>query len=352
MGFLGKYHALFIGSEGYGSQVLPRMIVGEQVLVAVLDPLHRTRQLVAGQHSGQFLRASIHLQSKRSADVGHDHPHPGVVEPEQTGEQAAGAVGALRREPDDELVAVAVPTGENSPSLHRHRRIAVLAKGLGHHQWRRFEDRLYFGILWCWQGGQEVRVPIGVDERRGVGKGLGKIDQRILGLDLDHHRFDPVLGQVPRVGDNHHYGLTHAPDIPVRQDPPGAAGVVLVVDQIVVDERGQVAGHVDGADPRNGGCRGRVDREDPAPGHIATDEGGVKDTGHVDVVDVLAMSRKEAHVFLASYPLPHETSPASHHLGHVCFPLVFMTARAQSGTPSPPYPEAARPVHDVREVTH
>ena len=288
--------------------------------MTVLDPLHRAGQLEAGQHGGQLLRAGVHLESERSPDVRHDDPHPGVVQSQQAGEQAARTVGPLRGDPDRELLAVAVPSSQNAPCFHRDRGIPVLAERLRHHQLRRFQHRLQLRIVEGRHGRQHVRVPLRMHEPRPVGEGLLKVDEWLFGLDVDNHRFDPVLGKVPRVRHNHDDGLTHAADISIGQDPPRPIGVVLVVDEVVVHERGQVAGGVHGANPRNGRRFLHVDRNDPTTSRVAPYEGGMKGSRQGDVVDKQPMAGQETCVFLAGHPLPHEAGPATHHLGHLRLP--------------------------------
>ena len=230
------------------------------------------------------------------------------------------AVGPLRGDPHRELLAVAVPSSQYAPCFHRDGRIPVLAERLRHHQLRRFQHRFQFGIVEGRHGRQHVRVPLRVHEPCPVGERLLVVDERLFGLDLDDHRFDSVLGQVPRVRHNHDDGLTHAANISIGQDPPRPIGVVLVVDEVVVHERGQVAGDVHGANPRNGRRFLHIDRNDPTTSRVAPYEGGMKGSRQLDVVDKQAMAGKETRVFLAGHSLPHEAGPATHHLGHLGLP--------------------------------
>ncbi len=153
-------------------------------------------------------------------------------------------------------------------------------------------------------------------ERSSSGQSLDKIDQGLLGLDLDNNRFHPVFGHVPRVRNHHDDGLTHTPDVSTGQDPPRPARVVLVVDEVIAHERSEVVSGAHGANPRNGCSFLRVDRNDPTTSHVTPHECSMKGPRYDDVVDELAMTGKEARILLAGHSLPDKAGTASHHRGH------------------------------------
>ena len=144
---------------------------------------------------------------------------------------------------------------------------------------RRFEHRFQFRILGCRYGRQHIRVPVRMHKRCHVGEGDYEVDDRFFRLDLDDHGFDPVLGEVSRVRYHHDNGLTHAADISIGQDPPWPIRVVLVVDEVVVHEWGQIAGGVRCVNPRNVHGFLHVDRYDPTTSQVAPHEGGMQGSG-------------------------------------------------------------------------
>jgi len=54
----------------------------------------------------------------------------------------------------------------------------------------------------------------------------------------------PVLVQLSRVRHHHDERLAHAAYVPIGQDPRGPIRVVYVDNEVVVHERGQLAGDV------------------------------------------------------------------------------------------------------------
>ena len=79
----------------------------EEVLEAVLGPLHRAAEVDRGERDERVSTGSVPLEPNAAADVGHDHADRLLAAAEDVRELRARAVGALRRGPHREQAAVA-----------------------------------------------------------------------------------------------------------------------------------------------------------------------------------------------------------------------------------------------------
>ena len=135
---------------------------------------------------------------------------------ERPRQEAADAVGALRRGVHDELVAEPVPDRHDAAALHRHAQVAVLVERLGDdvggagEDLRRARDRRRAGC-----------APATLSDRSGV-HGSGAVGQRgvvaddgVDRVDLELDEVAGVLGDVARLGDDEHDRLAGEADVAV-----------------------------------------------------------------------------------------------------------------------------------------
>ena len=186
-----------VDGDAHRHAILARVQARHEVLAAILDPLDGPADQLAGQHSVELLGDHEHLLPEAATDVLHDHPHAVLRQIARPGEEAAGAVRALRRQPDDELLAVPVPVGDDTTRLHRHAQIAVLRERLGDDVSRVREDPLELGVL---DGGHQVShvgAELRMDERRALGQRLLHVKHGRERVDVDDDELAGVLGDVP-----------------------------------------------------------------------------------------------------------------------------------------------------------
>jgi hypothetical protein len=328
-GLGGEQRAVLVRGERDRRHLAARLLVGTEVLAPVLDPLDRAPEADRRSDRRRLLRARVHLQAEAATDVGHDHPDLVLVEPEHAGEERPRVVGALRGDVDREVLAVALPLGDDATRLHRHRRVPVLAEGLREHD-RCAGDDLVDVRTRHGRGDrvQHVGLAAGVHEGRALGHRLLVVDDRLLGLDLDDDGVDGVLGAVAGVGDHHGDRLAHRPHVTVGEQPelPVLTHVDLVAGADVADHVVEVAGDVDRHDAGHLPSRRDVDRHQPAPCDVTPGKGAVEHPRDDDVVDELAVARQEPRILRAGNPLTHEAHPGRAHC--VAPPVVPQPAAA------------------------
>ena len=81
---------------------------GEKMLAPVLDPFDRPSQQQARRRQRHLFRIHDELGAEAAADVGRDHAHLVLVEPQQHHQEGAHLVRELRRRPQRQPVLVDV----------------------------------------------------------------------------------------------------------------------------------------------------------------------------------------------------------------------------------------------------
>ena len=160
--------AVGVERQAHRHPVVAGVLAGHQVLAAVLDPLHRPAEALAGEHDGQLLGDHEHLLAEPAADVAHHHPHAVLRQAEGPGRGSRGRRAAP-------WVEVCTTSSLRKPSqmrhhaaaLHRHAQVAVLVERLGDDVGRRREDGVELGIGCRRDGAVDVA-------RRGRGARAGR----------------------------------------------------------------------------------------------------------------------------------------------------------------------------------
>ena len=216
----------------------PSLVGGDEGLVAVLDPLHRTTQVEGGEADHHLVLVEVVLQPEAAADVGGDDPDAVLGQAGDLGDAVADGVGRLAGGPDREA-AVGVGGGDDAPRLHRgahhpadveperERLVGGREHGVG-----------VLGRVAHVEAAHHVVVATVVEERcTRLERGTG-VDHRGELVDLDQDAVDGVLGPVAVVGHDDADGLTdeaHA----VADD----RAVVLELARHVPDHREAAPGH-------------------------------------------------------------------------------------------------------------
>src|SRR5262249_20333494 len=124
--------AVRVESELAGRLAAPAMIGREQIFRARRYPLHGPAEATREPRDQHFLAIRSALHAEPAADVGCDHTHPRLVEPEHARQRGADPERRLRRGPHDELAGVGIPARERAARLHRYAAQTLLLDGQGH----------------------------------------------------------------------------------------------------------------------------------------------------------------------------------------------------------------------------
>jgi hypothetical protein len=278
---------------------------GEEVLRAVLDPLHRPAELDRHPGNQHLLGVEHHdLRAEAAADEGRDDPHLALREPEHRREAVADHHWRLRGVPDGEAIGFLVPLrhyaacfdGRRSPPVVEEaapqdkmcalRGLRIVAARLAHVRRHIARDVVVHArrigresVLEVYHG----RKRLVVDRDRGR-----RVFREITALgDDERHRLARVAHLV--LGERHLRALVEERALDRRrrhQQWPGLPVVAEVLRGIHGEHAFVLARprYVDAADAR---MRVR-----------AAHECGVQHSRKLDVVDEKRAARKEARVFI------------------------------------------------------
>ena len=299
-----------------------RVVRGDEVLAAVLDPLHRPTQLVGGGDHRQLLALGEELLAEPAADVVGLHPHLVLGDAERPGAGLTGLVRALGREPHVELAGRGRVRREHPTGLHRDVGVPVLDERLGDDVRRGREDGVEVGVGRRFDPHGDVRAELGVHERGVLGGALGVDDggQRLV-VDLD--QLGRVLGEVARLGHDERDRVADEADVALGEGPEGRAGhgrrVTLEHGRLHrADVRVEVRGGEHRPDAGHGPRRVDVEAGDPGVREVAAHERGVQHPRHDHVVDVGALPGQQPWVLAPADGLPHE--PTGRRRAHGALP--------------------------------
>jgi hypothetical protein len=301
---------------------------GEVVLRALLDPLHRHAETPREGGGEELLGVDVQLGAEAAADVGSDHAHLGLVEPERRREQEPQDVRDLRGRPDGQ-VAVRLGPGEHRARLHRVRDQPRLDVAAAHRHVGRREGGVDIAGVELPRVAL-VRADRGVDERRAL-------PQRVLDVDHDRERLVvhlDELGRVPGGGgagrDDDRDRVSLVARLVERERP------VLRVLHVLGDGPGarhrrlpvlaQVGSRED-RDHAGGAPRGvEPDAPDACVRVGAAHERHVERAGQAHVARVAPATRQQRTVLLARNPRPDEAGRAGLGGGHHDTPAAAFTA--------------------------
>ena len=179
----------------------------EEVLEAVLGPLHRAAEVDRGDRGDDHLRRRVALRPERPADVGHDHADRLPRAVEDVRELRERAVRVLGRAPHGEQAGLAVLDGDRAARLDRHGRDPRHPVAPG-------DD-----VRGPGEGAVDVAAGVRPAHERLVRR--AGVDDRLERVVVDLDLLGDVLGQRARRGDDPRDGLARRSG-PRRPAAPGA----------------------------------------------------------------------------------------------------------------------------------
>ena len=275
---------------------------GQEVLAPRLDPLHRAPQPPRDHRDEHLFGVGVPLDAEAPADVGRQHAHARLAEPEGSGDGAAHGVGDLGRGPQGEEAIGRRGMRDDAARLDRHAGHAREVERRLHHDVgpgeaardvangaRRHARHVVGPVV---EDPRRPRCGGALDARGGRPRlprhadGLGAVGRavRIVGDD-DGHRLAHVAHH--RLGDRLVVVRAHGRRRRERRNAGRALG------QIARGEHGHDAGQ-----PTRGA---RVDRAHMGVGVRAAHDGGVEQPLEADVIHVAAAAGEKTTIFLAKH---------------------------------------------------
>ena len=190
---------------------------GEEMLAPVLDPFDRPPQEQARRRERDLFRIHDELGAEAAADVGRDHAHLVLVEPQQHHQEGAHLVGELRRGPQRQPVLVDVVDRERAAAFDRMCAAAMLLE-IDAGAMRRARERVGDVAVGLPELGQEIAGAGAMGERRARGERCRQSDTAGKRLVVDRDQRGGVLGDVARLRDHHRHRLADKGDLVLGKD--------------------------------------------------------------------------------------------------------------------------------------
>jgi hypothetical protein len=266
---------------------------GNQMLAAILDPTERRSELPSEPGDAQLFRLQHAFVAEAAADVGRDHAHAALRDPEMLGDRGADHVRHLRRGMDHELVAARLPVRQHGLAFERVHRLPRHAVAAPHHD-RRGQcdvgDALVERRLQ-----KQVVLPGGVHQRGRRVTPRNRVDDGGQRFEVELHAPDKVLALGAGCGHAHRDRFTDEAHFAARQrrilGRLEAGQAELGLDRSNIE--------VLGDEDRRLRPRRLADGTDAGVGERAAQEGNLLQAGQSDVVDVAAAAAQDAGVLLA-----------------------------------------------------
>ncbi len=278
----------------------------EEMLAAVLDPLHRPAKLERHRRNHRLLRIEDRLRPKTAADVRRDHADRFDIAVEQIGEHAAAEMRRLRAGPYREQVRNRIVARQHGAGLDRHAAAAMLPEHLLEDVRGAGEGGLDVAISER-EAGNDVAGEIAVRARRIVldgGAAVGGGGEHVV---IDDDRRGGILGKIPRVGDYHGDRLADITGFVARQRRlrarRGDGGIRREHrDRHPAHRLGQIVGgeHRMDARHRHGGAD--VDAADHCMSMRRAHEAGMQQAGQFQIVDEAAAAGEQRRVLQPLHP--------------------------------------------------
>ena len=282
--------------------LIARMVGGDQMLAAVLDPFHRAVEPHRGDANQHVLGINLAADAEAAADVQLVAPHRRRRPPEHARDQLLVPVRHLRRAVQLQHVARGVVAAERAARLQRHAGVPAGCQVQLDDGVRRREHRLDVAVALR----EECRF--GVTAGRELA-GLGaRVEQRRQFLDLDRDQLGGVLGNVRILGEHCGDRLADVAHL-VRGQHRLAVRRELLDRPLAEIDRPDVVDvargpHRDDARQRAG--FGGVDRNDAAVRVVGAHHPHVKLAREIDVGGETAPARDQRRVF---QPLDRHADP-------------------------------------------
>ena len=243
-------------------ELLARMVGGDQVLAAVLDPFHRPAEPERRGAHQNILGIELAADAEAAADMALVEMHPRRRKPEHAGDLVAIPMRHLGRAMQFQHLAGAVITSDCAAGLERHAGMAPDAE---------LERNRRMGVA---EGRIDVAVFLADHARLGRAARLefaGRLvrpQQRRQFLELEHDPVGDILGKIRILGKHRGDRVAHIAHPAAGQDALAVAIQSRDLAQAKVDRRN--VGHIRGGPDRmharrvaSGRC---IDRQKPGVG--------------------------------------------------------------------------------------
>ncbi len=290
------------GAVGLQGQLAVHVVVArearrDQVLRALLDPLHGVPEQEGGGGCHHVAGIHRHLVAEAAADVRGDNPDLLLGQPRHQREDRADRVRRLRRHVDRGLAGGRVHVGDAAAGLER-RGVTARVEGIDRHHLVRLREGLVRGLLVAGLPVVDVVVLLIFLVRADHGgAGLERALRRDDGFErvvVDLDQLQRVLGDV-RVGGDHGRDLLTLEPHGVR-DEHGLRVARHRGHPRQVVLRHQLAGH-HGDDARQGRGGGGVDAVQRGVGVRTAQDRHVQHPRQMHVIDEVAGTPDESVVF-------------------------------------------------------
>ena len=286
--------------------LLARMVGGDQVLAAVLDPFHRTAEALGGDQYQNVFRIEFAAHAEAAAGVAFVEVDLRRRDPEHAHQRVLVPMRHLGGAVQFEHVMGGVVEADGAAGLHRH--AGMTADGE-----IEFDHRM---------GGGERRVDVAKavahGERRGaaaVVEFAGRVargHERRQRLDLDLDEIGRIFGKIGILGEYRRHGvadITHPAysqhRLTIGFDLIGRARGVAEIDRRDVGDVGAGPHRHDAREPQ---CRCRVDAHDPAMGDGRPHHAHMELMGEGDVAGEQPASGHQRPVLDARHRMPEHAA--------------------------------------------
>ena len=210
--------------------LLPRMVGGAQVFLAVLGPSDRPASADGRQWDEVILRVELPSRAKTATHMELHQPHPALVTPTQHVQQDLLVdVGDLGRAPNRDGLRRLVVLRQQPARLERHCRVALDAKLILDHQVRLAESLFDVAQVQL-QPTRHIGSGFRLQKGRAGGHGFVRIEHHLERLVVDVQPLGRILGSIARVGNHHRNRLSRVARDPVRERPLEVAVGALILE--------------------------------------------------------------------------------------------------------------------------
>ncbi len=258
----GEDAALRIDCRPDAMDLLSRMVGGDQVLAAVLDPFHRPAEPERRGAHQDILGIELAADAEAAADVTLVELHPRRRKPEHAGDLVAIPMGHLGRAMKLQHLAGAVISSDRSAGLERHAGMAPDAELERNRCMRIAEGRVDIAVFLA------DHARLGRASRLELAGLLIRPQQRRQLLDLERDPVGDVLGEIRILGKHRGDRIADIAHASAGQDMLTVAVQSGDPAQAKVDrwDVGHVRRGPDRMHARRGASGRRIDRDQPGVG--------------------------------------------------------------------------------------
>ena len=294
---------VIVGGDLHVPELVALLGGGDEMLAAILDPLHRRLQAQRGEGDDGLFGIEHQLRPEAAAHIGGHDADAVFVHPQQVAEDALAGMGCLGGAPHGQAFVHRVVARQHAPAFHGLGDAPVLPVALADDMGGGGEDA---GVVAITQLKFRHQIARCVEMRRGGaglqrGPAIGHGDKLVV---MHHHQIRRIFGHIGIAGDHGDDGLAHMDGFGLRQN--GAMQLLPIGGawqgdaQQSVGEMGRDVGHgPDRHDARKGFGGSRIDARDQRMGVLAAHEGHMQGPGKGQVIHIAAGANQQGAIFEA-----------------------------------------------------